>query len=75
MGMNVECSFFGAILTFIQSSNIKYAQIIKQSVIYQAVLDTVRKASWGKIKNCSFASDLRSVHISRYALKIPGEIV
>ena len=28
-----------------------------------------------KIKNGSFASDLRSVHISRYAIKIPGEIV
>ena len=28
-----------------------------------------------KIKNDSFASDLRSVHISRYAIKIPGEIV
>ena len=28
-----------------------------------------------KIKNGSFASDLRFVHISRYALKIPGEIV
>ena len=34
MGMDVECSFFGAILIFIQSSNIKFAQIIKQSVIY-----------------------------------------
>ena len=41
----------------------------------QAVLDTVRRASWEKIKNGSFASDLRSVHISRYAIKIPGEIV
>lgn len=28
-----------------------------------------------KIKNGSFASDLRFVHISRYAIKIPGEIV
>ena len=28
-----------------------------------------------KIKNGSFASDLRSVHISRYAIKIPWEIV
>ena len=28
-----------------------------------------------KIKNGSFASDLRSVHISRYAIKLPGEIV
>ena len=28
-----------------------------------------------KIKNGSFTSDLRSVHISRYAIKIPGEIV
>ena len=39
------------------------------------MLDTVRRAAWGKIKNGSFASDLRSVHISRYAIKIPGEIV
>ena len=28
-----------------------------------------------KIKNGSFVSDLRSVHISCYAIKIPGEIV
>ena len=28
-----------------------------------------------KIKNGSFASDLRFVHISGYAIKIPGEIV
>ena len=28
-----------------------------------------------KIKNGSFAFDLRFVHISRYAIKIPGEIV
>ena len=28
-----------------------------------------------KIENGSFASDLRFVHISRYAIKIPGEIV
>ena len=28
-----------------------------------------------KIKNGLFASDLRFVHISRYAIKIPGEIV
>ena len=42
----------------------------------QAVLDTVRRASWGKkIKNGSFASDLRFLHISCYAIKIPGEIV
>ena len=41
----------------------------------QAVLDTVRRASWGKIENGSFASDLRVVHISCYAIKIPGEIV
>ena len=39
------------------------------------LIDMVRRASWGKIKNGSFASDLRSVHISRYAIKIPGEIV
>ena len=28
-----------------------------------------------KMKNGLFASDLRSVHISRYAIKLPGEIV
>ena len=28
-----------------------------------------------KIKNGSFASDLRSFHISRYAINIPEEIV
>ena len=45
------------------------------SALLQAVLDTVRRASWGKIENGSFAPDLRFVHISRYAIKIPGEIV
>ena len=35
----------------------------------RAVLDTVRRASRAKIKNGSFAADLRFVHISRYAIK------
>ena len=36
----------------------------------QAVLDTIRSASWEKNQNVSFACDLRSVHISRYAIEI-----
>ena len=39
------------------------------------VLDTVRRASQGKNQKRLIASDLRFVHISRYAIKIQGEIV
>ena len=49
--------------------------ILLMLVAHQAVLDTVRGHHGEKIKNGSFASDLRFVHISRYAIKIPGEIV
>ena len=49
--------------------------ILLMLVAHQVVLDTVWGHHGEKIKNGSFASDLRFVHISRYPIKIPGEIV
>ena len=39
------------------------------------MLETVRRASWGKNQKRLICIRPKFVHISRYAIKIPGEIV
>ena len=43
--------------------------------VKQTGLDAVRRASWGKNQKRLICIRRKFVHISRYALKIPGEIV